>query len=250
MDCNSRAHVPNSSGASEAAGGSLVGVMDVASRPQQRLLHSCLSRWKDEEKKLSCRVRGDAEWAPWVCVLRFLSPPRFQDSHLSAQHCRTYRHFRLGPRPLARRCSVSRSTILSRAATRLPPLPWRPLYRSPRPSTWSVTCLGQMPASTGALSPAASVAKSGRSLAGPAARGELALAGRGPRGPPPLTFPLRPRPALAGLLAGGPGGPAPLTARLSLPVLRALSGRCSRPWAVSPVCSGRVVTFISLFPPL
>lgn len=52
-------------------------------------------------------------------------------------------------------------------------------------------------------------------------------------------------PALAGLLAGGP---APLT--LTLPALRALSGRCSRPWAVSPVCSGRVVTCFSLFPPL
>lgn len=50
----------------------------------------------------------------------------------------------------------------------------------------------------------------------------MALAGWGPLGPPPLTFPLRPRPALAGLLAGGPGGPAPLTARLTLPGLGAL----------------------------
>lgn len=55
-------------GASEAAGGSLVGVTDVASRPQQRLLHSSLSRWKDEEKKHNCRVRGDVEWAPSVRV--------------------------------------------------------------------------------------------------------------------------------------------------------------------------------------
>ena len=167
--------------------------MDVSSRPQQRLLHSCLSRWKDEEKKHNCRVRGDVV-GPGSVRVPVLKSSKIRDSRMSAQHFQTHRHFRSWPRPPARRCSVSRSIILSPAPTRLPPLPWRQLHRSPRLSTWSDTCLGQMAASTGALSPAASVAKSGRSLAGPAARGELALAGWGPRGPPPLTFQLRPRP--------------------------------------------------------
>lgn len=121
------------SGASEAAGGrSLIGVMDVSSRQLQHLLHSCLSRWKDEEKlpgQRGCRVGPRIVRVP---VLQSSKFPRL--AHVCPALPNTPSLPALAPPP-ARRCSVSRSTVLSPALTRLPPLPWRQLHRSPRPST-------------------------------------------------------------------------------------------------------------------
>lgn len=126
MDCNSRAHVRVTPTLVllKLLCRSLAGVMDVSSRQLQHLLHSCLSRWKDEEKlpgQRGCR-------APGMCV-PVLCPPRFRDSHMSAQHFQTHRHFRPWPRPRLSAVPVRAQQFCLPALTRLPPLPWRQLHR-------------------------------------------------------------------------------------------------------------------------
>lgn len=105
-----------------------------------------------------------------------------------------------------------------------------------------------MPALLGVPSLVANVAKSGRSLAGPEARGELILAGAGSATAcHPSPSQLRLRPALP---VSTPVGPRSLKAVGTLPELRARVGRSSRPRALSSMCSSQAVTLLTVFPPL